>query len=772
MPTDPRVLAEIRAAHERQLAAGEALTSAKLDEQYARFQESFGPEVLASIDGEELLMRMHGRGNKRSLAYWLEFKNDDEFSGARFGSIAGGSALKFGIYCRKETGTWMTGSAMNQVEHTVSEAVGLVRNQRDQLVAASQILKEQADRGDRSIDYPALEARILKACPDVADSVWGHKYLSLLFPEILDSFHSPSYQSFHIVKCLQVPTTGGRYSAAGAFARLAHELDLRLQPLTVALNERHGVPHRYWRVGTAIQTPRDQWPRMKAESYIAVGWDLVGDLSEIPRDSGGKGQVQALLERHYPTTPQQTGKDREQLWRMLATIEEDDIVFAADGQMVLGIGRVRGDYAFVSGADAPHRRRVEWLDVQEWKLPTGEGLQSTCRPITKSENQIAIEAHLLEGPTVPLGHTHPPNATPRRLQGLSGRIQAILERKAQVILHGPPGTGKTYWAVRTARELAARSWFSISYDALNAEQRAQLEAGTGSPAALHVCTFHPSFGYEDFLEGFRPEKGPDGQLSFTRRDGLFKRMATWAMAAPDRDFYLIVDEINRGDVPRIFGELLTILEKSKRGKSVQLSLSGSAFSIPPNLFLIGTMNTADRSIALLDAALRRRFGFVELMPDSQVLGNANVAGIPLGPWLDALNERVLRYVGRDARNLQVGHSYLMHGDAPILDAGRFVHAVQDEIVPLLQEYCYEDYETLEKLLGPSLVDKASQAIRSHLFTPTSRPALIQALLEPSPDLASSQRAVAAEAAAEQASQELDDPDDEVGEAAPQDEASG
>ena len=108
----------------------------------------------------------------------------------------------------------------------------------------------------------------------------------------------------------------------------------------------------------------------------------------------------------------------------------------------------------------------------------------------------------------------------------------------------------------------------------------------------------------------------NGQMTFRLRHGVFKRLCKDAEQAAERKFFLIVDEINRGDIPRIFGELLTVLEQDKRGKAVMLPVSGETFRVPPNVFLIGTMNTADRSISLLDSALRRRFGFVELMPDS------------------------------------------------------------------------------------------------------------------------------------------------------------
>ena len=269
---------------------------------------------------------------------------------------------------------------------------------------------------------------------------------------------------------------------------------------------------------------------------------------------------------------------------------------------------------------------------------------------------------------------------------------------------------------------------------LDEAQRQELEHGTTS-RAIELCTFHPSYGYEDFLEGYRPVQVDDGDLAFERRDGIFKRLCDRATTQPDRAYYLVIDEINRGDIPRIFGELLTLLEADKRGTAATLPLSGERFLVPPNVYVIGTMNTADRSIALLDTALRRRFAFVELMPDSAVLEGVTIAGIPLGPWLDALNARIRLHVGRDARNLQVGHSYLMHNGRSIREVHRFIHALRDDILPLLEEYCYEDYDALEQILGPSLVDRESQRFRSELFDAGQQDSLVQAILNPNPELA-------------------------------------
>jgi 5-methylcytosine-specific restriction enzyme B len=263
---------------------------------------------------------------------------------------------------------------------------------------------------------------------------------------------------------------------------------------------------------------------------------------------------------------------------------------------------------------------------------------------------------------------------------------------------------------------------------------------------VRTVTFHPAYGYEDFLEGYLPVLR-SGQMAFEPHQGVFKALCRDAEEHPDARFFLVIDEINRGDVPRIFGELLTILEKDKRGQSVLLGTSGEPFRVPGNVFVLGTMNTADRSVALLDAALRRRFGFIELMPDASVLGGASVGGIPLGRWLDALNARIREHAGRDARNLQIGHSYLLEAGKPIEQLSRFAEVLRDELVPLLEEYAYEDYPTLGKILGPGLVDMQHQRIRDEVFDPAHHDALIQHLLELNPELTTTPEAVSSEASA-------------------------
>nr|WP_246215760.1 AAA family ATPase [Microvirga makkahensis] len=334
-----------------------------------------------------------------------------------------------------------------------------------------------------------------------------------------------------------------------------------------------------------------------------------------------------------------------------------------------------------------------------------------------------------------------------QLTGIPGQVQGILERKGQVILYGPPGTGKTHWARAAAADLASLATYKKRYEALGPTDRAIIDGDDTHRGLVRLCTFHPGYGYEDFLEGYRPHSNQDGQLVFERRSGIFKQLCADAAVQPEKNFYLIIDEINRGDIPRIFGELITLLEADKRGVSLHLPLSGERFSVPKNVYIIGTMNTADRSIALLDTALRRRFGFVELLPQPTLLSDAVVAGsIPLSPWLSAINDKIRQHVGRDARNLQIGHAYLLHRSRPITDLTHFSRVLLEDIIPLLEEYCYEDYSALEKILGSGLVDKDRQRIREELFSPSRSQDLIQAVLNPHSELATLGQVVSASGA--------------------------
>jgi 5-methylcytosine-specific restriction protein B len=316
---------------------------------------------------------------------------------------------------------------------------------------------------------------------------------------------------------------------------------------------------------------------------------------------------------------------------------------------------------------------------------------------------------------------------PPPLEGIARQVVDMLERKRQVILYGPPGTGKTYHAERIALEIVARQNFNCLPSQLSDRQRDAVYGRDGADLFIATCTFHPMYSYEDFIEGYRP----DGE-GFALEDGIFKRMVTASQAQPGKRFVLIIDEINRGNIPKIFGELITLIETSKRGTtSSLLPLSKEPFSVPDNLLVIGTMNTADRSILLLDTALRRRFGFKELLPEPHLLRTGSIADTTLSTWLRALNRRIVEQLGRDGHNLQVGHAYLMPSGKPAVTLSRIGEIVRDELWPLLQEYCYEDPGKLANILAADkggIYDRESANLRFDLFDSGREDELAQALI--------------------------------------------
>jgi 5-methylcytosine-specific restriction protein B len=240
-----------------------------------------------------------------------------------------------------------------------------------------------------------------------------------------------------------------------------------------------------------------------------------------------------------------------------------------------------------------------------------------------------------------------------------------------------------------------------------------LESGASGISPLTRLTFHPSYSYEDFIEGFRPVDTGSGTLTLRLEDGIFKRLCREAQANPRQKYLLIIDEINRANISKVFGEIITLLEKDKRGMLITLPQSKESFAVPSNVYMLGTMNTADRSIKLLDAALRRRFAFRELMPDIDLLRDITIGTLPLGAFLEELNRRIAKTEGREK---QIGHSFFMEGTEAVGDEEEFACRFRQEILPLLQEYCYDDYAALATYLGNKLVDKEANVLNYELLS--------------------------------------------------------
>ena len=289
------------------------------------------------------------------------------------------------------------------------------------------------------------------------------------------------------------------------------------------------------------------------------------------------------------------------------------------------------------------------------------------------------------------------------------------------ILYGPPGTGKTYNTINYAVAIIEDK----SLAEIEGEDREEIkqrfdESKEGGQIAM--VTFHQNFTYEDFIEGIRPVltgKGSKNEeeskdVEYELHKGVFRKIADQARENREQNYVLIIDEINRGNIAKIFAELITLIEPSKRIGSkkdettVTLPYSQDSFGVPENLYIIGTMNTADRSIAPLDTALRRRFEFIEMMPEPYHASiSTDIEGVNCQKLLDAMNKRIHFLLDREH---QIGHTYFIDVD----DMESLSATFKNKIIPLLQEYFYDNWEKIDLVLNCNgFIDKTS--IDSNLF---------------------------------------------------------
>ena len=439
---------------------------------------------------------------------------------------------------------------------------------------------------------------------------------------------------------------------------------------------------KYWLFGYS----KTNWAVLLKDNYISFSWDELGDFSNYNTKDNLKKAMQDIYGEQY--SYKNAG---HALWQFANEMKIGDIVFAKDGTgNIVARGIVTSDYIFEDTRNSfKSIRKINWTHKGSWEHP-GYPAAKILTEITKyTEYCDKLNALFPEEEIAPpLQPKYSKYTAADFLNDVFiseeqyNTMTAVLNRKKNIILQGAPGVGKTYAAKRLA--------YSIM--------------GEKDESRVMTVQFHQSYSYEDFIMGYKPEA--DG---FKISEGCFYRFCKTAETDDDNDYFFIIDEINRGNLSKIFGELFMLLEADKRGEEVELLYRNEKFSVPENIHIIGMMNTADRSLAMLDYALRRRFAFFEMQPafDSngfkELLQVAN--NVKFNNLIDQM-KKLNQDIETDASlgaGFRIGHSYFISNQGEEIDNIWLKTVVDFEIIPLLQEYWFDDSLKSEgwkaKLLG-------------------------------------------------------------------------
>ena len=431
---------------------------------------------------------------------------------------------------------------------------------------------------------------------------------------------------------------------------------------------------RYW-----LYAPGEgscMWDEFYTSGIMAIGWGEIGDLSTFDSKDAMKIKMREVIDESlsYKNAAHAT-------WQFANEMKIGDIVFVKKGMhQIIGRGVVMSDYEYDNTRDDEYKNihQVDWTHNGEWPHP-GQAVMKTLTDITSYTDYVEKLNSLFEDETEEddedVEKTYPPYTKEDFLSEVFmpeeeyDKLSGILRIKKNIILQGVPGVGKTFVAKRIA--------FSMM--------------GVKDVERVMMVQFHQSYSYEDFIMGFRPST--DG---FELKRGAFYNFCKKAEIDGDNDYFFIIDEINRGNLSKIFGELFMLIENDKRGVSLQLLYSDEKFSVPKNIYIIGMMNTADRSLAMLDYALRRRFAFFEIKPGFTTDGFREYRMSLENEKFDKLIacvESLNNVISNDESlgdGFCIGHSYFCNLLPDTINDQILSGIVEYELIPLLKEYWFDE----------------------------------------------------------------------------------
>ena len=656
----------------------------KADELRENFINLFGIERLKSLSGKDLLTSLfyNDEGTKTNLCYRLEMDKDIR---EVFGSISGGAAYKFGLFYHKKNQNWTCGSPLKPVLLTEDEAIQKAEEMRNDLVEGAEIISSFGPLNSTA-DYEQLYKQLEHISG--INTVWRMKYYQMLFPILFAPFYGQDIQldvlhflnqtpsEIPFIRMGQIALFSKKCNIPGIvfghiWGRSTNHNNKSNDSETNTLSDKKHKLH-YWMYTVFDDT---SWMECQQKEIMVLGMDDIGDYSQY--DS-----KESLRQELISTYDNSTSRKNQALmaWNFANKLAINDVVFAKRSNTLVGKGIVTGDYIFDdSRQEYKNIRTVKWLQISEWEHP-GKSVAKRLTDITPYTDYIEKLITIFTPDELDDVDTQPEVDYPEYSSAdfLSDVYMSeqdyetlvnVLKMKKNIILQGAPGVGKTF----TAKRLA----YSI--------------IGAKNPDRVQMIQFHQSYSYEDFIEGYRPTEN-----GFTIKKGSFYKFCKLAEDDDENDYFFIIDEINRGNLSKIFGELFMLIEKDKRGIELQLLYSDENFSVPPNVYIIGMMNTADRSLAMLDYALRRRFSFFTMKPGFNTMGfqayqNSlkNDAFDKLISCVKQLNSKIEEDVSL-GEGFCIGHSYFCGLTSDTVNVQTLSSIVEYELIPLLKEYWFDE----------------------------------------------------------------------------------
>lgn len=556
------------------------------------FRAKFAPDKLKDLPDDKLLntIFLTADGGNDSLCYHLEYNPGIKKS---FGSISGGSSYKYGLFQRQEDGKWITGASKNSKELNEDEALILGRKIRDYLVNGCELI---SSRELNSVeDYEALDDELNAMMGNYASYAWIQKYFYLIFQDRFVGWYIDEWLN-HILFGLNIVPSEKYYGKNGQLSIICRMTGLSAPHFQDVCYSMFGEIKHFYRLGSSDSDNHyaDSWI---TEGIVAIGWPKLGDLTKyLSNGSLNKERITEALTQNYYQTDKRTASRKAAEIKAFYEATGNSVFVVMDGEQLLGFVDGLSPYYYDPNASMPHRRGGVWKIPfsKSDRLPEQEGMLTTCYEFRKNSNLIYLYSKYYEQTD-----TDADGQSPIVLQ--TDYERSRITSGINVLLYGVPGSGK--------------SW-TIEHEYVKPTSK------------VERLVFHPDYTYSDFVGQILPCVDDEGQVSYKFTPGPFTNILRDAYLHPQDEYILVIEEINRGNAPAIFGEIFQLLDRKvdEEGSNNSYPVGTSEYGItnaniaqivygdpthkvriPSNLSIIATMNTSDQNVFTLDTAFQRRW---------------------------------------------------------------------------------------------------------------------------------------------------------------------